>query len=86
MQERFQLLKLYLEQYIIKAGTAEGGAGSGNVQGLGARLRLLLSGKRAAASRITVQGIDDALLEVSPVTHCFGCMACDWPALLQCHE
>ena len=64
LQERFQLLKLYLEQYIIKAGTAEGGAGSGSVQGLGARLRALLTGKRLAAAEITVQGIDDSLLQV----------------------
>ncbi|KAK9844676.1 hypothetical protein WJX74_005413 [Apatococcus lobatus] len=62
-QERFQLLKLYLEQYIIKAGTAEGGAGSGSVQGIGARLRAVLTGKRLAAAEITVQGIDDSLLQ-----------------------
>lgn len=65
LQERFQLLKLYLEQYIVKAGTAEGGAGSGSVQGLGARFRALLTGKRLAAAEITVQGIDDSLLQVN---------------------
>ena len=70
MQERFQLLKLYLEQYIIKAGTAEGGAGSGSVQGLGARLRALLTGKRLAAAEITVQGIDDSLLQVITEHRC----------------
>lgn len=69
LQERFQLLKLYLEQYIIKAGTAEGGAGSGSVQGLGARLRALLTGKRLAAAEITVQGIDDSLLQVVTRKH-----------------
>ena len=35
--ERQRILALYLEQYIFKAGTAEGGAGSGSSVGLWAR-------------------------------------------------
>ena len=44
--ERQRILALYLDQYIFKAGTAEGGAGSGSSVGLWARLSvssLLLS-------------------------------------------
>ena len=32
--ERQQIISLYLDQYVVKAGTAEGGAGAGSSQGI----------------------------------------------------
>ena len=40
LAERQQIIALYMDQYLVQAGTAEGGAGSGSRRGLGERLRV----------------------------------------------
>lgn len=40
LAERQQIIALYMDQYLVQAGTAEGGAGSGSHRGLGERLRV----------------------------------------------
>ena len=40
LAERQQILTLYLDQYIVKAGTAEGGAGAASSQGIWQRLQV----------------------------------------------
>lgn len=61
--QRQQLLGLYLDKYIHKAGTTEGEAGSGKSSGIGHRVQMLLRGRKLAADRISVDaGVDDALL------------------------
>lgn len=62
-EQRAQLLGLYLDKYIRKAGTAEGEAGAGVTQGLGSRVSMLLRGRKLAADRISVDpSVTDALL------------------------
>ncbi|PNH11925.1 ATPase family AAA domain-containing protein 3-A, partial [Tetrabaena socialis] len=72
--ERQRLLALYLEKYIVKAGTDEGGAGAGAAGGMGARLTSLLKGRKASADRITVdEGVNEALLaETAAATEGFS--------------
>ncbi|KAK9789371.1 hypothetical protein WJX73_007444 [Symbiochloris irregularis] len=55
--ERARILAIYLESYILKAGTAAGAGGSGTATGPFARLALLLRGRRAGADTIQVEGI-----------------------------
>lgn len=39
-QERVSILALYLDQYIVKAGTKEGGAGASSTAGFGERIKV----------------------------------------------
>lgn len=60
---RMALLRQYIEQYIAKAGTAQGGAGAAAAVGLGERVDAFLRGRRAAPDQISVSdGINNALL------------------------
>ncbi len=46
-----RLLSLYLDKYIVKAGTAEGGAGAGSSGGPLKRLGSLLKGRKVRATK-----------------------------------
>jgi ATPase family AAA domain-containing protein 3A/B len=61
--ERRQIIQLYLDLYISKAGTAEGGAGAGAAVSLADRLQALLRGRKLAADRIRVEGIADSHID-----------------------
>jgi ATPase family AAA domain-containing protein 3A/B len=64
--QRMKLLQLYLDKYIVKAGTAEGEAGSGKSSGLVQRISLMLRGRKLAADRITVDpGVNEQLLQAA---------------------
>lgn len=56
--ERKHIIALYLDQYITKAGTVAGGAGTAAV-GLRARLSALLRGQKASADTIRVEGVTE---------------------------
>ncbi|GFR42049.1 hypothetical protein Agub_g2865 [Astrephomene gubernaculifera] len=72
--ERLRLLGLYLDKYIAKAGTAEGGAGAGKSGGPLSKLTALLKGRKASADTITIdEGINEALLaEAAKATEGFS--------------
>ncbi|KAK9814443.1 hypothetical protein WJX72_006002 [[Myrmecia] bisecta] len=63
LAEREKILKLYLDQYIVKAGTAEGGAGSSTRIGVLTRMGLFLRGRKGSADVIATRDIDDALIQ-----------------------
>ncbi|KAL4450227.1 hypothetical protein ABPG77_010896 [Micractinium sp. CCAP 211/92] len=58
--ERHRILQVYFEQYILKAGTAEGGAGAAAARGPLARLSALLRGRKGGPETITVKDVSDA--------------------------
>eukprot|EP00798_Chlamydomonas_sp_ICE-L_P022724 gene22724-29884_t len=60
--ERKQILTLYLDKYIAKAGTAEGEAGSGKASSISERISAMMRGRKSGAEQIEIQGIDDVLL------------------------
>ncbi|KAG2495260.1 hypothetical protein HYH03_006533 [Edaphochlamys debaryana] len=72
--ERQKMLALYLDKYIAKAGTAEGGAGTGRSGGPLARLGSLLKGRKSSADTIAIaEGITEALLaETAAATEGFS--------------
>ncbi|GIL58833.1 hypothetical protein Vafri_13806 [Volvox africanus] len=74
LAERQRLLGLYLDKYIAKAGTAEGGAGAGAAGGPLARLTAMLKGRKASADRITIsENITEELLaEAAKATEGFS--------------
>ena len=60
-EERKQILSLYLDRYIAKAGTSEGGAGSGQEgTSILGKFNALLKGRKAIAEPIAVKGIDES--------------------------
>ncbi|GAB4815326.1 hypothetical protein N2152v2_002372 [Parachlorella kessleri] len=61
-QERKRILDIYFDKYIVKAGTAEGGAGAGTTTGVIERFSNWLRGRRSAADRIQVQGVEEQLM------------------------
>ncbi|PNW84441.1 hypothetical protein CHLRE_03g144967v5 [Chlamydomonas reinhardtii] len=61
--ERQRLLALYLDKYIAKAGTDEGGAGAGKSGGPLSRLSWVLKGRKSSADAIEIEpSINEALL------------------------
>ena len=56
-EERKQILSLYLDRYIAKAGTAEAGGGDSSAAG---RFSSLARGRKATTESIEVKGIDEA--------------------------
>ncbi|KAL6767968.1 hypothetical protein ACKKBF_B37290 [Auxenochlorella protothecoides x Auxenochlorella symbiontica] len=60
--ERRRILDIYFDRYILKAGTAQGGAGAGSNTGVFARLGAWFRG-RGDVDRIAVKGVDGALLD-----------------------
>lgn len=56
-----RLLSLYLDKYIVKAGTAEGGAGAGSSGGPLKRLGALLKGRKVGAARAVSWSALDSL-------------------------
>lgn len=60
-QERKVMLELYLDRYIVKAGTEEGGAGAGALTP-GGRVRSALKFGRSSVDQIEVRGVDESLL------------------------
>eukprot|EP00884_Botryococcus_braunii_P008534 jgi/Botrbrau1/17682/Bobra.0166s0106.1 len=72
-EERRRILDIYLDRYIAKAGTSEGGAGAGAEKGVVARLRALLGGRKAASDRIKMKDIDASLINQAVLaTHGFS--------------
>jgi ATPase family AAA domain-containing protein 3A/B len=61
--ERKKMLQLYMDAYITKAGTAEGGAGAGTGGGLKQRIDNFLRGRKQSADRIAVVDITEQTLQ-----------------------
>ncbi|KAL4421615.1 hypothetical protein ABPG75_010906 [Micractinium tetrahymenae] len=57
--ERHRILQVYFDQYILKAGTAEGGAGAAAARGPLARLSALLRGRKGGPETIAVKDVTD---------------------------
>ncbi|KAL6750220.1 hypothetical protein V8C86DRAFT_3020162 [Haematococcus lacustris] len=53
-EERLQLLRLYLDKYICKAGTVEGEAGAQAAVGLVQKMQALVRGRKASSDRIEI--------------------------------
>eukprot|EP00877_Chromochloris_zofingiensis_P015243 jgi/Chrzof1/9973/Cz04g22140.t1 len=72
-QQRLKLLNLYMDKYIAKAGTTEGEAGAGTETGLWGRLQALLRGRKVAADKIEIRGVDQAtLMEAAEIMEGFS--------------
>ena len=52
-------------RYIIKAGTAEGGAGAEASQSLTEKISAMLRGRKLSAEPIAVRGIDEAKIQAA---------------------
>lgn len=50
---------MYFDQYILKAGTAEGGAGSASSRGLWARLSAFVRGRKGGPETIAVKDVQE---------------------------
>jgi ATPase family AAA domain-containing protein 3A/B len=61
--ERKKMLELYMDKYITKAGTAEGGAGAGSGGGLKQRIDNFLRGRKQSTDRIAVANVTDQTLQ-----------------------
>lgn len=59
-RRRHRILQVYFEQYILKAGTVEGGAGAAAARGPLARLSALLRGRKGGPDTIAVKDVTDA--------------------------
>lgn len=71
--ERKRILDIYFDKYIMKAGTAEGGAGSATSTGVMERLSNWLRRRKSAADVITVNGVgEDQLWEAAQATEGFS--------------
>lgn len=55
--ERVKMLELYLDKYILKAGTEEGGAGAQADKGLASSVKGALTGRRTQPLAIEVRGL-----------------------------
>ncbi|EFJ44341.1 hypothetical protein VOLCADRAFT_64976 [Volvox carteri f. nagariensis] len=55
LAERQRLLGLYLDKYIAKAGTAEGGAGAGSAGGPLARLTAMIKGRKGITEELLAE-------------------------------
>lgn len=69
--ERKHIIALYLDQYIAKAGTAAGGAGTAAV-GLRARLSALLRGQKASADTIRWRTFRSSPFCKRALSHCMN--------------
>lgn len=70
-EERLRLFKLYLQKYILAAGTDEGGAGSERRHGLLYAAKYFLSGRKVQVEPIRVTDLtDEDLIEMA--TKCEG--------------
>ena len=66
------LLKCLL-RYIVKAGSVEGGAGSGSEASIWGRISATLRGRKLTAEPIAVQGVnDDTIAAAAKVTEGFS--------------
>lgn len=57
--ERKRILDIYFDKYVVKAGTAEGGAGAGAQAGMLERLGAWLKRRKSAADQIQVRGVGE---------------------------
>ncbi|PSC70197.1 ATPase family AAA domain-containing 3-B [Micractinium conductrix] len=57
--ERHRILQVYFDQYILKAGTAQGGAGAGAATGVFARLSAFVRGRKSGPETIAVKDVAD---------------------------
>jgi len=72
-EERMRLFKLYLEKYIMAAGTDEGGAGAERRHGLGSALKYFVWGRKLQIDPIQVQGVgEEELREAARLTEGFS--------------
>lgn len=60
LEERKKLLGLYLDKYIVKAGTAEGEAGAGRASNPVDSAQALLRGRKVGADKIEIRGVEDS--------------------------
>ncbi|KAA6424075.1 MAG: ATPase family AAA domain-containing 3-B-like [Trebouxia sp. A1-2] len=63
LSERQQILSLYLDQYIFKAGTVEGGAGAASSRGLWQRFSSMLRGRSSSPDQIQVETFTPEMLQ-----------------------
>lgn len=61
--ERLKIITLYLDRYISKAGTAEGGAGAAATQGIRQKVSALMRGRLLKPEQIDVRGVTEQLLQ-----------------------
>ncbi|KAL4525800.1 hypothetical protein Ndes2437A_g04233 [Nannochloris sp. 'desiccata'] len=57
--ERKRILDIYFDKYVVKAGTAEGGAGAGAQAGMIERISAWLKRRKSAADQIQVRGVGE---------------------------
>jgi ATPase family AAA domain-containing protein 3A/B len=57
--ERHRILQVYFDQYIVKAGTAEGGAGAAASRSLWERFSAALRGRKSGPETIAVKDMAD---------------------------
>ncbi len=63
-EQRKAMLALYLDRYIVQAGSAGGAeGGAGAAAGVGERVGALLRGRKADTDTIEVRGVDERVLE-----------------------
>ena len=62
IEERLRLYNLYLNKYIIAAGTDEGGAGAERRHGLAYSAKYFFSGRKVQVDPIAVQGVTEETL------------------------
>jgi ATPase family AAA domain-containing protein 3A/B len=57
--ERKRILEIYFDKYVLKAGTAEGGAGAGAQASMIERISAWLKRRKSAADQIQVRGVGE---------------------------
>ena len=57
--ERKRIIDIYFDKYVVKAGTAEGGAGAGAQAGVVERISSWLRRRKSAADQIQVRGVGE---------------------------